>query len=188
MKITKEDKQMLLEQYRKTWRNEDSAQWSANKVSAFIWLGGTLITFDKPSIETRFCFGEHGYDYDEVNQYCQDVSEDEQWFIKENMNRTEAAHWLEVINDTGYSYYTNDIVCATKAYYDQPKDCALGYLRLRRKGEFDPRDGFILNEEEKKRLVEVLEEEQEKFEKRLRSYLKRYGLSKCHFWTYWADR
>ena len=26
------------------------------------------------------------------------------------------------------------------------------------------------------------------FEKRLRTYLKRYGLTKCRFSTYWADR
>ena len=33
-----------------------------------------------------------------------------------------------------------------------------------------------------------LENEQAEFGKRLDSYLKRYGLEKCHFGVYWADR
>ena len=33
----------------------------------------------------------------------------------------------------------------------------------------------------------LTKEEREKFEKRLRTYLKRYGTSKLRTWTYWLD-
>jgi hypothetical protein len=36
-------------------------------------------------------------------------------------------------------------------------------------------------------LYRICFEEQMKFCKRLRTYLKRYGLSKVRTWTYWAD-
>lgn len=33
----------------------------------------------------------------------------------------------------------------------------------------------------------MLEEEKAKQEKRINTYLKKYGLTKIHSWSYWAD-
>ena len=45
-----------------------------------------------------------------------------------------------------------------------------------------------LTDEETAAFIQMHKEEVEKFEKRLRTYLKRYGLSKCYYGMYWADR
>ncbi len=36
-------------------------------------------------------------------------------------------------------------------------------------------------------ILAGMKREREKFDKRLQAYLKRYGTSKIHTWTYWAD-
>lgn len=36
-------------------------------------------------------------------------------------------------------------------------------------------------------IVKAVEQEQEKFKKRLRAWWKKYGKEKCRTWTYWMD-
>ena len=43
---------------------------------------------------------------------------------------------------------------------------------------------YRLNEEDKKNLIKIIDEEIEKFTKRLNSYLKRYGTECVRSWTY----
>lgn len=47
---------------------------------------------------------------------------------------------------------------------------------------------LMLDDDERAAVTGMLQDECDKFGKRLTSYLKRYGLSKCRFSTYWADR
>ena len=57
--------------------------------------------------------------------------------------------------------------------------------------EQDPRTRDLIHrmsDNEIKQAIVILKEERAKFEKRLHTYLKRYGTSKLHTWTYWADR
>jgi hypothetical protein len=57
--------------------------------------------------------------------------------------------------------------------------------------EQDPRTRDLIHrmsDNEIKQAIAILKEERAKFEKRLHTYLKRYGTSKLHTWTYWADR
>ena len=42
-------------------------------------------------------------------------------------------------------------------------------------------------EEDFQKCYTAQKQEYEKFEKRLKSYLKRYGTEKLKTWTYWAD-
>jgi hypothetical protein len=42
-------------------------------------------------------------------------------------------------------------------------------------------------DEDRLAILEGLKREREKFDKRLQTYLKRYGTSKIRTWTYWAD-
>ena len=44
-----------------------------------------------------------------------------------------------------------------------------------------------ISEEDRERLYEGYVKLCNDFEKRLRTYLKRYGLTKVHSWTYWRD-
>lgn len=60
--------------------------------------------------------------------------------------------------------------------------------------DFEARENYYknygfkeLNENEIKSILEGYKLVKKDFEKRLTTYLKKYGLSKLHCWTYWAD-
>ena len=46
----------------------------------------------------------------------------------------------------------------------------------------------LMTEEERQTVLSAYKQIREDFEKRLNTYLKRYGLSKIDTWTYWAGR
>lgn len=200
MKMTKEDKQLVREQYEKVWH--DSAKmvdYCTKKTSGYIMLDDVMVTFDKPKIQTDFWFGEHTYDYDEVCDACDEASESVQYFIQRNMDGCLAKTMLDALEGRDMHGYdaSFDVYVVSKHYDCQDNDCMLGYAQALRIGT-DPNEYFatssgvqdyrLLNDEERERLAEFLKGEVEKFEKRLNSYLKRYGLSKCHYGVFWADR
>ena len=45
-----------------------------------------------------------------------------------------------------------------------------------------------LTKDERDEVAGALEYVRANFQKRLETYLKKYGVSKLHTWTYWADR
>ena len=200
MKITKDDKAMLREQYAKAW-HEDArmVEYCVGKASGYIDIGGTLWVMDKPSIRTDFWFGEHTYDYDEVCERCDKASESERYFIGENLRNCPAYEMLEALEGRdrwGYDAHFKAYL-ADDAYWSQDEDCRLGHVNVL-KWHVDPeeyyatREGMMphreLTEDETEQVKDFLREEVEKFQKRLKTYLKRYGLSKCHYGVYWADR
>ena len=184
MRLTKEEKQLLRDEFSKTWRNAKSVEYAVNKTSGYAEIGDCIVTFDKPSIETRFCFGEHGYDYDEVGEFCHEMSESEEYFISENMREFDRKQRLiDGAREGAYAAW----VCANGDGSD------LGYITFTRMSH----DGWEeptacqhdrLTDAGLDVYEELITDERAKFEKRLRTYLKRYGLSKCRYWTYWADR
>ena len=44
-----------------------------------------------------------------------------------------------------------------------------------------------ISDADRKLIIAMYEQEKEKMSERLDAYLKRYGLSKLHVWTYWMD-
>lgn len=184
MKVTKDEKEMLRGEFAKAWDDPRMVTYCTNKVSGFVTIRGTIITIDKPSIETRFCFGEHGFDFDEVNETCDRLSRDEGYFIAENIRRCAAGGIIKNLED-GHPFVP---VLRREHYTGQTEDCRLGYVEWVYWYDIDRDDPDILTADEIAEYRQMCEEEIEKFTKRLRTYLKRYGLSKCDFWTYWADR
>ena len=185
MKMTKEDKARVREQYAKVWAKDKMVDYCTGKTSGYIIIDGIMVAFDKPSIQTDFWFGEHTYDYDEVCQTAQRLSQDEQYFIRENIEGTKAWRYMKALTENKYGVepYLRD-----KAYYGQDDDCILGYIDFQHDWETNGLERKKLTEDEKADLYEFCIDEIAKFEKRLRTYLKRYGLTKCHYGVYWADR
>lgn len=183
MKMTKEDKQRVREQYEKVWRNDQKmVDYCTKRTSGYIMIDGIMVTFDKPHIKTDFWFGEHTYDYDEVVEHCDKCSESEAYFIEENMHDFK---WrLENLADPCVRVYLSP-----RGYCCQDDDCILGCVEFCRYYD-KPRskNAREMTEEERAEYAKFIEEESEKFEKRLHAYLKRYGLSKCHYGVFWADR
>lgn len=141
---------------------------------------GYLIEFEKSSIKKDFCFG-----YDDFYSNQEDADEmaghartNERYFIEKNLEEIESLiknlESGKVYVRKGYDEAVNLRGLVFEKYY-------------RRAEEFERKDCEELTETDVKGLIEMAKNERRKFEKRLGTYLKRYGLSKLNVWTYYRD-
>lgn len=183
-------KALYLQEIAKAWGgNKSMMDYFDKKVSSVIQLSdGKLIAFDKEKIETDFCFGYgYGTTYDEAEEQADKARQSEVRFKHENLKK--------------YDYMLTDL---REVFLD---DCiAQLYLqRMSYTGEKEPMNLFkfccyapshveeykehykditLASKEDAETIYKAVLNEKEKMEKRLNSYLKRYGLSKLHIWTY----
>lgn len=146
---------------------------------------GYLIVFDKPRIKKDFCFG-HGQNgistQEEVEIACHNAAyarTNENYFLEENLEQFE--EWLKMLDGdeklylVPQHYKPTKVACIRSEYYFQRYE-------WERKKILEE-----LSQSDIEKLKQVIISEKEKFTKRLNSYLKRYGLSKIHSWTYLVD-
>ena len=182
MKLTAHDKEILREQFEKAWQGrQDMIDYCVKKTSGYIIIDGIMVTYDKPTIQTDFWFGEHTYDYDEVVEYAHKCSESERYFLARNLDALDG--FLSALDDPHATAYI-----APGQYYGQSDDCILGYVTVRKWEKPDNPQAREMTADQKAAYREFILNERAKFEKRLHTYLKRYGLSKCHYGVFWADR
>lgn len=139
---------------------------------------GGIFAIERPSICTEFCFGESGYDYDDAQRAAQHARTDSEYFKAENLRNF--SEWIEVLERGTwrggparvFSYLT-----------------AGGFARLeiRRPYREQYAAGSPITDEDRAKLLDAYRAAYAALEKRLDTYLKRYGLSKLHVWTYWRD-
>ena len=183
------EKQIIEQQYRKVWGNDEKMvkHYVSTTSNFFTSDDGIIITFDKPHIVTRFWIPEHGYDYDEKQGMAHDAARSIEYFVSKNMQQLEN-YDLIWSNDE----YRSRAYIKRGRYINQPGDCAIGFILLADHCESErglESQGYRkLTDKEIDRLHEAENRRNALFEKRLRSYLKRYGLSKVSCGTYWADR
>lgn len=197
----------LMEEYKQNiidvWGNDTKMfKHCMSKLSNLLKLeNGVLIEFEKPSIETKFCFDD-SRDYKGAQDMADYASKSEDYFLSENLkdfNTIIEALEIKldelngVYNDnTPYNYYTHKVIASyNKHYYKQSENNTLGYIRWLYLADYENENHETTEELTKtdiKNLLEVYKTERAKFEKRLHSYLKRYGMSKIQTWTYWGDR
>ena len=206
MIVTKEAKVMLRAEYEKVWNTEKMVNYCVNKNASYAELtDGKIVTVEKEKIETRFCFGESGYDYDDAVKMAQHARTSEEYFKQENMKHfTDAIKTLteELDNDGQFV-----LMIYTKAYYSQTEDCRLAsYGHCRLWEVIDACGGSVnleeisdkvisirgcecrvANKEDIRRVLEAYQEAAKAHEKKVDAYLKRYGTSKVYSWTYWRD-
>ena len=146
-------------------------------------IGETTITFSAPHIQKDFWFSEDARSVDEWREVQDFVTscKNENYFMRENLRNTDAGNYLRMLDDGGRRFWFREVnwgggvhVSITAGYYTD-----MTYDRY-----------FVreLTSDEREQLRTACEAEQAKFEKRLRTYLKRYGLSKCDLAAYWANR
>lgn len=149
---------------------------------------GYLIEIEKPSIETKFCFGysDSRYDmddYNRANNMAHHARTNEDYFIEENLKQVQRI--IDDLKNKRFSVFTRVRYCGSpddslirsyKLYWDYQKDW----------GEITE-EYEELSEADRKSLIAVYEETKKDFEKRIHAYLKRYGLSKVDSWSYWRD-
>ncbi len=141
---------------------------------------GEIFCIEKPRIETSFCFGESGYDADDAYHMAHVARTNEDYFKERNLRDLKTE--IDLLSyRTGL--YNNERLAAERWGCD-------GVVWVSFCSRFD-RDGkFIsdeLSEEDRERVLEGYRKAYKAFEKRLDTYLKRYGLSKVRSWTYWRD-
>lgn len=189
MKMTNEAKAKIRCEFEKAWNSDKLVDSCVKNTSGFLDLGDIIITMDKPTIARRFYFAEYGSE--NRSKEAAAASESVEYFIRENMRGCRAQLYLNRLNGKA-GHYRHPVVYYKK-YYDQPDDCRLGYVTfVNCNGELQRGDvnapHRAMTSDEIERYREFLNAEVEKFQKRLQSYLKRYGLSKCEYSTFWADR
>lgn len=150
------------------------------KVTAWVveLTDGTLFAIRKPEIETRFCFGESGYDYDEANHRAAEARTNEDLFRIRNLRYLDEK--IKILRDgpePGMHIWVS------------PVGGVAIFLNDGRDWQIEAVNGPVLelDEENRRRLLEGYEIVRERFAKRIETYLKRYGLSKVRTWTYWMD-
>lgn len=179
--------------------NERMNNYLRGSIARLVELdGGELLEIEKPNIQTRFCFG-HGFcgrstddDYLRAQNMAHHARTEESYFLKKNLSQLsdtvdKITAWQEQHRMDGRPA-REPFLCD---HFDNSD-------KIKKLTFMHPWDFDNLDEERKRHLrrptVEELdsikkayETETAAFEKRLKTYLKRYGLTKLDVWTYLAD-
>lgn len=177
----------------------------ANNVATIAELpDGKIVPVHKQGIKTRFCFGESGYDYDDALNMAQHARTSEEYFKQENMEHFK--EWMEDLEEAKkYGNYV--LVIDLKPHHRQPEECRIVEARLWRIMEVIEACGGSVNKaelpgkqierwahqyrvatpEEIDLIEKAYKEAAAAHEKKVDSYLKRYGTSKVYSWTYWRE-
>lgn len=159
-----------------------SADYERATISNVIRMtNGELIAFEKPVIETNFCFGygAQGCTYDQANAFGKRAQESEAYFMSRNLediNRkiADIAEWVDIM---GELYYEPIYECPNIVRYHIDPELY----------EWQKDKVYLAPEADKKILLAALRNEKAKFQKRLQAYYKRYGSKAIKTWTYWRD-
>lgn len=212
------DRERLTNEFAMVWGGKDAhmTKYCVGVVTEVAELpSGEIITIDKQKIETRFCFGESGYDYDEAQHMAAHARTNEDYFRTENMKYFN--EWIADLESAkrviSGDHDINDrymaLICL-RCYTGQPKECQLRGIRLERitevlewcggsayltelpGREFDTwnrgeNDYRVATAEEIDIILAAYQRAKEAHEKKVNAYLKRYGLSKVYSWTYWRE-
>lgn len=146
-----------------------------NSVGA-IMIDGYPFLISKPSIKTDFCFHDEGPDYEHYKDVTKDNNSLEEHFLSENFRDFD---WkLKKLKDeTSFIYKEfSDYFKTISIHFD-----CYGWEREKYKDK-------EITKEERAELIKALEYGRKCLEKRLQTYIKKYGTSKINTWTYWADR
>lgn len=202
----KVDRELLREQYAKAWDGDDMVNYCVKKVSTYAILpGGEIVTIDKQPIEKNFCFGESGYDYDEAQESAAHARTSQEYFKSKNMEHF--TRWIDDLEKllSGESYYC--LAIGPRQYTGQSDDCRLASVCWFKLSDVIAACGGscylselpgkvidyygtpcrIATDEEIRAILGAYKEAAAAHEKRVDVYLKKYGLSNVHSWTYWRE-
>ncbi len=169
-------------------------------------LGEFLFPLDKPRIKKSFCFGYGMYlqstdeEHERANDMAVKAETDMNYFMSENLEEINSKinnvkYFLtdnyeeheKMIREDKVPYgIFNYTPCITHNYSNSPYQVGLSFI----KSEDVEHYNYIVRKATKQDLEIILaeyEKQKQRFIKRLNTYLKKYGLSKVHSWTYLVD-
>lgn len=178
--------------------NLDEKSYEAKCYEYALKFDNNFLCFDKPRIQTRFCFG-YGLngvstqeDFEGARSQERNMETNKQAFINANLaGLDESINDIETFinrffdkKETCFSCQYNKIfICKNSCKHLAYLAWSWDYKNIRDKD-------MIIREATKEDLIliiEVYKQQIENFKKRLNTYLKRYGLSKLTTWTYLVD-
>lgn len=200
------NKEAIRAEYAKVWKDEKMIDFCVKKAAASAILpDGGMVIVEKQGIEKSFCFGESGYDYDEAQDMAAHARTSESYFKRENMKHFRS--WVKDLTESmnGASNYM--LTINKRAYYGQTEDCKLCNINFYRLSDIlDACGGSahisdlpgleltvrgqkcrIATPEEIGIILKAYKEAEAAHEKKVDSYLKRYGMNHVRTWTYWRD-
>lgn len=152
--------------------------------------GKYIVELTKPNIETEFWFGEsdmgQGRSHEENSGLMNFIHRNiEDYFVSENLSSID--NTIQKIKDViagkstlsarHHKYYNrcpNSVI--HDVYFENPWDAWYG------------KDGEDLSKADLKVLLDAYKLQREKFNKRLETYLKKYGRKHLRVSSYWIDR
>lgn len=164
---------------------------------AMMLPGGEIIVIGREEIKTEFCFGYsscgQGPTSEEAHKALDDARSNPEYFMAENLERLDCI--LDKLNNPGNgecrhlwiaNWYTGGKNRWNLEFSDTPTDKP-EWLDSREKALYDEGMMRPVTSDERGLLIEFYKLTREAREKRCRTYLKRYGLTKLRCWTYWMD-
>lgn len=200
MRTQKELKDLYMEIIKaEVWPKSPKMQEFARKQVGYIieLANGKIICVDKPSIKKDFCFGYGMYlrstdeEEDIAFSMAQKAETDPSYFLEQNLRNfnlrieqlRSVVGWKKEVyifaNYCGQPADSSLVSYTITDIFEGPKlrpECWKRYEGLQKLGD-----------EDIQRIINGLEEAKKAFEKRLNTYLKKYGLSKLNVWTYLVD-
>lgn len=200
--IPADDEQTLLDEYMqewtKVWKDKGMMDYNRKRFSGAVRLqNGGILFFEKPTMETKFCFHDEGPQYEHYKELMADEEMLKRYFLRKNLDDfdegikrlSDDREWADgyLHTDRGHRLYIQRLSYTSEtAPLNLWKYIALDEWDVQAHPSFYP--GIEpMTEDDRKKILAGLRSERDKFEKRLQTYLKRYGTSKLHTWTYWAD-
>lgn len=187
MRSQEELRKVYAEEIMKAWDSPKMQDYCIKKAAYIVELdNGDIAAIEKPSIETRFCFG-YGYcgrsDEESERAAYDEMREAEtkaEYFISENMKPLDSK--LDLLKkENGGDHWE-----AVKRPEYSGTDNLKGIEFIHRSRE-KPASAVDISDGERAAMIAGYEEVRKGFAKRLNTYLKRYGLTKLDCWTYLRD-
>ena len=171
------------------WHNDQKmVDYCVKKTGYIVELeNGDIIAIEKPSIEKNFCFGysDSRYDtedFDRANAMAAHAAKSTDYFLEQNLKGiNEIIAQLEGTGNYRWDYHVH-VPYSGQPENSQLKDLHSFYPHDERGKQFPKLEGV-----NRQRVIEGYKVVRADFEKRLNTYLKRYGLSKINTWSYWQD-
>lgn len=183
---------------KEVWSDEDMQEYARKECAYVVELSnGNIIAIDKPRIKKDFCFGMGMYatytqeEFEKAEELAEEARSNVNYFVSHNMEQL-----TNVVDDLKESLNGSLETYTFVQYCGQPEDTILkgfNIVRICNNPECNPlRWSRIkavkkLDNEDIEKIIAGYESVIETFQKRLNTYLKKYGLSKLNVWTYCRD-
>lgn len=162
----------VLEDYLEDRKLQFDRTYFVKKYIGAVRANGGYILIPKQSIENKFCFHDEGPGYENYKEVTSTEKTLERYFLSENLDKVDRK--IKELKGDGLLYVT------------QPSDYNVSWNSGRYGEKLNDND-IEMSDNIRNELIKAYSVCRDMFEKRLKSYLKRYGTSKIHTWTYWAD-